>query len=97
MMYWNDDGMNGWGVGLMMLSMLVFLGLLIAAAVVLFRHLGPIEQHAAQQHPSQQHPAQRHPEAEQVLAERLARGEIDPEEYRRRLEVLRDSTGPGTG
>ncbi|MEU8585850.1 SHOCT domain-containing protein [Streptomyces sp. NPDC048664] len=27
---------------------------------------------------------------EQVLAERFARGEIDEEEYRRRLEVLRE-------
>ena len=30
--------------------------------------------------------------AEELLAERYARGEIDEEEYRRRLEVLRTST-----
>ncbi|MGE3140503.1 MAG: SHOCT domain-containing protein [Thermoleophilia bacterium] len=30
---------------------------------------------------------------EEILAERLARGEIDPNEYRARLEVLR-SSGP---
>lgn len=30
--------------------------------------------------------------AEQILAERLARGEIDPDDYRHRLEVLRSST-----
>ncbi|WP_189274772.1 SHOCT domain-containing protein [Kitasatospora griseola] len=85
MMYWNDNGMNGWGIGLMMLSILVFLGLLIAAAVVLLHHLRPVAQHSAT----------RRPDAEQVLAERLARGEIDPDEYRRRLEVLREGTGPG--
>ncbi|MFD3415500.1 SHOCT domain-containing protein [Streptomyces cyaneofuscatus] len=34
------------------------------------------------------------PTAEQVLAHRLARGEIDEDEYRRRLGALRQS-GPG--
>ncbi|WP_406097584.1 SHOCT domain-containing protein [Kitasatospora purpeofusca] len=34
------------------------------------------------------------PAAEQVLAERFARGEIDAEEYRHRLDVLRGSGGP---
>ncbi|WP_037972432.1 SHOCT domain-containing protein [Streptomyces sp. NRRL WC-3742] len=35
------------------------------------------------------------PAPEQVLAERFARGEIDEEEYRRRLDVLRSAGGPG--
>ncbi|MDY0814474.1 SHOCT domain-containing protein [Kitasatospora purpeofusca] len=38
------------------------------------------------------------PAAEQVLAERFARGEIDAEEYWHRLDVLRGSGGsPGAG
>jgi putative membrane protein len=34
------------------------------------------------------------PTPEQLLAERFARGEIDEDEYRRRLDTLR-GTGPG--
>ncbi|WP_209439463.1 SHOCT domain-containing protein [Kitasatospora phosalacinea] len=86
-MYWHDhEGMNGWGVGLMALITLLVLGLLVAAAVVLLRYLG---------HSGGQHPAQRRPEPEQVLADRLARGEIDPDEYRQRLDALRGTTGKG--
>jgi hypothetical protein len=32
--------------------------------------------------------------AEAILAERLARGEIDPDEYRARLEALRGAAAP---
>ncbi|MFF4921518.1 SHOCT domain-containing protein [Kitasatospora sp. NPDC001261] len=32
---------------------------------------------------------------EQLLAERFARGEIDAEEYRHRLDTLRSANGPG--
>ncbi|MFF1799308.1 hypothetical protein ACFVXQ_34735, partial [Kitasatospora sp. NPDC058263] len=35
------------------------------------------------------------PTADKLLAERFARGEIDTEEYRHRLDVLRDAGGPG--
>ncbi|WP_316525904.1 SHOCT domain-containing protein [Kitasatospora brasiliensis] len=34
---------------------------------------------------------------EQLLAERFARGEIDAEEYRHRLDTLRSANGPGDG
>ncbi|MFF0411220.1 SHOCT domain-containing protein [Kitasatospora sp. NPDC004745] len=37
------------------------------------------------------------PTPEQVLAERFARGEIDAEEYRHRLDTLRSADGPGGG
>ncbi|MFJ5232806.1 SHOCT domain-containing protein [Kitasatospora sp. NPDC088391] len=42
----------------------------------------------------------RHGEAERLLAERLARGEVEVEEYRRRLAALRGEPagdGPGPG
>ncbi|MEU3492050.1 SHOCT domain-containing protein [Kitasatospora cineracea] len=87
-MYWNDHGMNGWGVGLMVLTVLLLLGLLAVVAVVALRALG---------HPVGPRPAPRRPEPEQLLAERLARGEIDPDEYRRRLEALSGAPGPGKG
>ncbi|MFZ4247511.1 SHOCT domain-containing protein [Streptomyces griseoincarnatus] len=41
-------------------------------------------------------PDRRPPAAEQVLAERFARGEIDEDEYRRRAAVLRGDV-PHTG
>ena len=43
-------------------------------------------------------PPQSHvPEAERVLAERLARGEIEVDEYRHRLAALRGEGGPPGG
>ena len=79
-MHWHDHGMNGWGWGLMALGMVVFWGLVIAGLVVLVRYLRPDARNRPQS-----------PTAEQVLGERFARGDIDEEEYRRRLQVLRGS------
>ncbi|MFB7945522.1 SHOCT domain-containing protein [Kitasatospora phosalacinea] len=93
MMYWDDHGMNGWGAGLMVFTTLLFLGLLVAAAVVLFRYAGRSTQ---QQRPERRPPDERSG-PEEVLAERLARGKIDPEEYRLRLAALREAPGPGRG
>ncbi|MCC9306098.1 SHOCT domain-containing protein [Kitasatospora sp. RB6PN24] len=91
MMDWNGDGMNGWGFGLMTVGMLLFWGLLVFGAVVVARRLG----HMSRRHPAAPPtapPTDRFP-PEQLLAERLARGEIDADEYRHRLEVLRTGTG----
>ncbi|MER5642752.1 SHOCT domain-containing protein [Kitasatospora sp. NPDC002227] len=92
MMYWNDHDMNGWGIGLMTFGTLLLLGLLIVAVVVLLRYAG----HAPHHHPVPPAPPVR-PEPEQLLAERLARGEIDTDEYRRRLDALRDGRGQASG
>ncbi|MEU1230559.1 SHOCT domain-containing protein [Streptomyces sp. NPDC005828] len=80
MMFWYGDGMNGWGWFAMSAGMVLFWGLLITAVVLIFRTLD----RAAGPPPRQGPPA-----AEQILGERLARGEIDEEEYRRRLSALR--------
>ncbi|GAA4833589.1 SHOCT domain-containing protein [Kitasatospora terrestris] len=97
MMYY-DHGMNGWGFGLMMFGMLLFWGLLIAGGVALFRYLGHASQHHAAPPPAPPAPAgPARTDPEQLLAERLARGEIDPDEYRHRLETLRAGRGQGTG
>lgn len=93
MMYWNAHGMNGWGFGLMTVSMLLFWGLLIFGVVALVRYLGRAPQHHPTNPPAIQPPER--PSPEQVLAERFARGEIDADEYRHRLEVLRSGPGPG--
>ncbi|GAA2250360.1 MULTISPECIES: SHOCT domain-containing protein [Kitasatospora] len=94
MTYWYGHGAHLLGFGLMAVGMLLVWALIVLGIVALARHLG----RTAQQHPAawtptpQTPPAQ--PEAEQVLAERFARGEIDADEYRHRLEVLRSGAGP---
>jgi len=85
-MYDYGDHMGGWGYGLMTASMLLFWALLIIGIVALVRYVG----HTGRQNaalPSRLTP-------EQVLAERLARGEIDTDEYRERLETLRSGGHP---
>ncbi|MFH8838446.1 SHOCT domain-containing protein [Streptomyces sp. NPDC017868] len=83
MMFWYGDGMNGWGWFAMSAGMVLFWGLLITIAVMLFRALD-----RASHRPPGPRPAM---SAEQILSERLARGEIDEEEYRRRLTALRSA------
>ncbi|MFJ9608412.1 SHOCT domain-containing protein [Kitasatospora sp. NPDC101176] len=98
MMYWNDHGMNGWGIGLMTVSMLLFWALLAVGVVALVRYVGRTTQHHPTAPPptgATDRPTPDRPTPEQVLAERLARGEIDHDEYRQRLGVLRG--GPGSG
>jgi putative membrane protein len=79
MMYWGP-GMGGWSMLLMTVSNVLFWVLLIAGVVAIVRYLGrgtrpgrPVEQSRTPR---------------QLLAERFARGEIDEEEYRRRLQIL---------
>lgn len=78
-MMFYGNGMGAWGYVAMTVSSLVFWGLLAAGVVALFRYAG---------RPHNVPP----PAPEQLLAERYARGEIDDEEYRRRLATLRAAT-----
>jgi putative membrane protein len=78
-MYWNGTG--GWGMGLMMVSTLLFWGLIVAGVVFAIRGVnrgGSGDQ-------------VRPFDAEQILAQRYARGEINEEEYQQRLQTLRQS------
>ena len=86
MMFWTDHDVSGWGWAAMVLGMVIFWGLLIALTVVLVRGLN---------RPAAPTPGPR-PSPEQLLAERFAHGEIDEEEYRRRLDVLM-SAGQAAG
>jgi len=81
MMYYGP-GTGAWGYLLMTVNMLLFWGLVIAGIVILVRYPGRSGLAASGQ------PGQ-HTRAEAILAERFAQGEIDEEEYRRRLKVLR--------
>ncbi|MFR0354607.1 SHOCT domain-containing protein [Streptomyces sediminimaris] len=78
-MYWNGHDMNGWGWFTMSFGTVLLWALLITVGVLLYRSL-----HA----PSKPQPPASGT-AEQLLAERFARGEIDEEQYRRGLAVLR--------
>ena len=86
MMYWGNSGMNGWGFALMSFSTVLFWILLIAGIVLLARYLGD-------RGPQAPNRSAGFRAAEQILAERLARGEIDEDEYRRRLAALRGQAG----
>lgn len=80
-MWWYDGG--GWGWVAMTATMVVFWGLLVVGAVALYRSAGRSRAEAD--------PERAAPSPERVLAERFARGDIDEEEYRRRLDVLHSS------
>lgn len=80
---WDHGDFGGTGFILSAIAMVVFWVLVIGGIVLLVRylvrHLGPAASGAAN--------ASRH--AEELLADRFATGEIDEEQYRHRLEVLR--------
>ncbi|MEU5030214.1 SHOCT domain-containing protein [Streptomyces milbemycinicus] len=82
MMFWYDHDVSGWGWFAMSSSMILFWALIITAAVLGFRALN-------RPHENPHAPAA--PTPEQILGERFARGEIDEDEYRRRLNTLHTS------
>ncbi|MDQ0768930.1 putative membrane protein [Pseudarthrobacter defluvii] len=83
-MYGWNDGMGLWGYAMMSISMVLVWGAIITGIVLLARSL-----RVPAPHPMQQSPRM----AEDVLAERFARGEIDSVEYQNRLAVLRGQPG----
>jgi putative membrane protein len=85
----NGYTMSGWGWLLMTLGMLGFWALVAVVALALLRRPGPPDQ---QPQPGQQP----RPGPEEILAERLARGELDPDEYRQRLQTLQETTSRPT-
>jgi len=95
MMGWDGPGL-GWGGWLLMsLGMVLFWALVIGLLVAFLRAgrdgwLGPRDGRRSERRDGSTTASS----AEEVLAERYARGEIDGEEYQRRLEVLRGRHGP---
>ncbi|MFD7708321.1 SHOCT domain-containing protein [Streptomyces sp. NPDC059785] len=78
-MYWNRHDMGGWDWFTVSVGSVLLWAVLVTVAIMLFRMLSRA--------PEQTHsPTAATPR--QLLAERYARGEIDDEEYRRRLAVL---------
>jgi putative membrane protein len=85
MMYWGGDT-GGWGYVLMVLSFVLFWGTIITAIVLLARAPGAGGRRYDGGVPGRG-------VAEDLLAERFARGEIDENEYTARLAVLRRGRG----
>jgi putative membrane protein len=81
----NGYAMSGWGWLLMTLGMLGFWALVAVVALALLRRPGQPDQ---QRQPDQQPP----PDAQAILAQRLARSELDPEEHRLHLQTLQEAT-----
>jgi putative membrane protein len=75
---WWSDGWSWWAWPLMTFGMLAFWGAVAWIVVVALRG----SQRAEDRRPP-----------EEILAERLARGEIDEAEYERRLSALRSTVG----
>lgn len=89
-----DEGWNsGWGwLGSGLMMVLVW-GALIALVVVLARRWThtPAAPAAPSAPVMPATPASRRPTAQEILAERLARGEIDAEDYKARKAALDDN------
>jgi putative membrane protein len=87
MMYWGwNGGPGGWVAGLVgMLIWLVIIGLFVLVVVRLFS--GP-------RHDRYWSPQPRPDDPEEILRARFARGEIAPDEFEQRLEVLRRTRPP---
>jgi putative membrane protein len=85
MMWHNADGWGWLGWILMTVGMVALWALVITALVLAIRYLAT-SRGSAPRPPSI--PGQ--VRAEDVLAERFARGEIDDNEYRQRLALLRE-------
>jgi len=82
MMYYGNGHMSGWGWFGMTIGMIAFWGLLIALAVLAYRAFtGGDAIGGRNSGPASSDPRQ-------ILAVRYARGEIDEDEYQRRLATL---------
>lgn len=84
-MMWYGDGWGWAGWILMTVGMVAFWALLITAIVLAIRYLT-----SSRGSPASPPPSTGQAHAEAVLAERFARGEIDEQEYRQRLALLRE-------
>jgi putative membrane protein len=86
MMFWYGGGWAWWQAGLMWLAMIAFWGLLVWAIYALVSGITRRTEAAPGE--------QRQPgDARRILDERLARGEIDTEEYQRLHDVLDGDRG----
>jgi len=81
-MYPYGEHVSGWGYALGIIGMVLFWVVLVLAIAAAVRYLDRKRRESFPSPP---------PTAEQVLAERFARGEIDADEYCQRLDTLRQA------
>lgn len=86
MMSWYSHWVGGWPWVGMITTMALFWALLVFGVVLMVRHLAGSQSATSTPPPPTT--------AERLLAERLARGEIDNAEYTSRLVVLRGQVRP---
>ncbi|MCH9730434.1 MAG: SHOCT domain-containing protein [Actinomycetia bacterium] len=91
MMFWYDHDMGWWGYAGMGIGMLLFWTLIIVGIVALIR-LSFRTANTNNSAPTL--PTTHSPSAEEVLANRFARGDIDETEYRQRMAVILSHTRP---
>lgn len=91
-MFWYNHDVSGWGWFTMSVGMILFWAVLIALGVLLFRALARSGDSPTS---TGTPPRPASSTAEQLLAERFARGEIDEDEYRHRLAVLHGTGDSG--
>lgn len=92
-MYWDDEHMDdGWGIAMMLGMMGIWVALI---AAIVFAIVWSVRSTRMREGGSTGRPVapaggtgSSTGSAERILAERLARGEIDAEEYRSRLDAL---------
>ncbi|MGW3955147.1 SHOCT domain-containing protein [Streptomyces sp. NPDC004752] len=89
-MMWYDGGWGWGGWFTMAVFMVLFWALIIAGVIALVRYLTGTHHPQPGPRPSSGEPRWGSRRAEELLAERFARGEIDEDEYKRRLTTLRE-------
>lgn len=89
-MMWYDGGWGWGGWFAMTVFMVLFWALIIAGVIALVRYLTGTRHHQSGPHPASGEPRGGSRQAEDLLAERFARGEIDEDEYLRGLTLLRE-------
>lgn len=80
-MHWGGNDIGGWGYGLLVMGMLLFWAEVVTGIVLLVRYRGANSQRHGEMHASGL--------AENLLAERFARGDIDDEGFTARRTALR--------
>ena len=83
MMFWYDHDMSGWGYAGMAIGMVLFWVLVVGGTFALVRYVSGDQSSRYTTPPEQPNP-------QELLAIRFARGEIDEDEYRRRIAILRE-------
>lgn len=100
MMWWGDGGWVGgsrMSMTLMMVGIVLFWAAMVALGAWVMRSLRRADPSARESRPSAPAPSPRavsSARAEELLAERFARGEIDETQFRRSRDVLHTPAGP---